>query len=55
MAPNKFTSSAPAFFGNVYTVEESEDPVEFFGIDPTDYIDPDQFLADNFGPEYDNE
>lgn len=50
-----FQELRQANLGNVYTVEESEDPVEFFGIDPTDYIDPEQFLADHFGPEYDNE
>jgi hypothetical protein len=50
-----FQELRQANLGNVYTVEESEDPVEFFGIDPSDYIDRDQFLADNFDPGYDNE
>jgi hypothetical protein len=50
-----FQELRQANLGNVYTMQESEDPIEFFGIDPADYIDPDQFLADNFGPDYDNE
>jgi hypothetical protein len=41
--------------GAIYKVMETEDPVEFFGIDPSDYIDVEQFAKEHFGPEYDNE
>jgi hypothetical protein len=30
--------------GNIYTVEEYEDPVEFFGIDPEEYVDADDII-----------
>jgi hypothetical protein len=50
-----FQEMRQAGLGSVYTVEETEDPVEFFGIDPSDYIDPDQFLNDYFAPDYENE
>jgi hypothetical protein len=47
--------------GNIYTVEEYEDPIEFFGIDPEEYIDiddimrrhADQYAEDIYG--YNNE
>lgn len=50
-----FQEMRQAGLGSVYTVDESEDPIEFFGIDPSDYIDPDEFIRQHFGPEYDNE
>jgi hypothetical protein len=50
-----FQEMRQAGLGTVYTVIEEEDPVEFFGIDPSEYIDPDEFLREHYGPEYDNE
>jgi hypothetical protein len=50
-----FQEMRQAQFGAVYKILEHEDPVEFFGIDPSDYIDPEEFMRDHFGPEYDNE
>jgi hypothetical protein len=44
-----------ASLGTVYTVSEQEDPVEFFGIDPADYIDAEEFVREYMAPEYDNE
>jgi len=28
-----------AGLGSIYTIAEEEDPIEFFGIEPEDYID----------------
>jgi hypothetical protein len=43
--------------GTIYTVEEHEDPMEFFGIDPEEYVDVDKIIRryaeDEFG--YNNE
>jgi hypothetical protein len=43
--------------GKIYTIEEEEDPIEFFGIEPEDYVDVDDLLRrhgeDLYG--YDNE
>jgi len=50
-----FQEMRQASFGAIYTVSESEDPVEFFGIDPSDYIDADKFVREYLAPEYDNE
>lgn len=52
---NGFQEMRQAGLGGVYTVIENEDPVEFFGINPSDYIDPEEYLRDHSGPEYDNE
>lgn len=46
--------------GAIYTVEEQEDPIEFFGIDPEQYIDVDEvvrkYAEDHYaGDDYDNE
>lgn len=50
-----FQEMRQAGLGGVYTVIESEDPVEFFGIEPSDYIDPDEYMREHFAPEYENE
>jgi hypothetical protein len=43
--------------GNIYTIEQNEDPIEFFGIDPEEYVDVDEIVRryseDVYG--YDNE
>lgn len=50
-----FQEMRQAQFGAVYKVLENEDPVEFFGINPSDYIDAEEFIREHTGPEYDNE
>ena len=41
--------------GQVFIKLEIEDPIEFFGIDPEEYVDIDKLIRDHTGPEYDNE
>jgi hypothetical protein len=44
--------------GNIYTVEQNEDPVEFFGIDPEEYVDVDEIVrryGDDMASSYENE
>jgi hypothetical protein len=44
--------------GDIYTIEENPDPVEFFGIDPEDYVDIDEILqkyAEDELSDYQNE
>lgn len=43
--------------GNIYTVEVTEDPIEFFGIDPEEYVDVDEIVK-RYGDDmagYENE
>jgi hypothetical protein len=43
--------------GNIYTVEVTEDPIEFFGIDPEEYVDVDEIVR-RYGEDmaaYENE
>lgn len=44
-----------AKLGQVFTTIESEDPIEFFGIAPEDYVDVDELIRDRYAEEYDNE
>jgi len=45
-----------AGLGKVYKVEEEEDPIEFFGIDPEEYVDVDELVRSHLGhDEYMNE
>lgn len=39
-------------FGAIYTVEEEENPIEFFGIDPEDYVDIDELVRSHLKEEY---
>lgn len=41
--------------GAVYTVEEEEDPIEFFGIVPEEHVDIDELVRNHFADEYQNE
>ena len=44
--------------GDLYTIEEHTDPIEFFGIDPEDYVDIDEIMqkyADDQLSDYQNE
>jgi hypothetical protein len=31
--------------GNIYTIVQEEDPIEFFGIDPEEYVDVEELVA----------
>ena len=44
-----------ANLGAIYTVQETEDPVEFFGIVPEDYVDTKAIAENYYRDEYDNE
>jgi hypothetical protein len=47
-----------AGLGEMFTIEEHEDPVEFFGIDPEQYVDIDEIMrkyAEDQFSDYDNE
>jgi len=45
--------------GAIYTIEEQEDPIEFFGIDPEQYVDVDEIVRkwaeDQYPSDYENE
>jgi hypothetical protein len=41
--------------GAIYTVGEEEDPIEYFGIDPEEYVDVEALARDYFAEEYQNE
>jgi hypothetical protein len=51
---NSFQEMNEAGLGAIYTVEEEEDPIEFFGIIPEDHVDVDELIASHYA-EYDNE
>jgi hypothetical protein len=43
--------------GNIYTVDVTQDPIEFFGIDPEEYVDVDEIVR-RYGEDmaaYENE
>jgi hypothetical protein len=44
-----------AGMGNIYTVTEDEDPIEFFGIVPEDHVDIDELIRQHTGEGYMNE
>lgn len=44
-----------AGLGAVYTVEEEEDPIKFFGIIPEEYVDVERLIRDHFDSDYENE
>ena len=54
---NSFQELNTAGMGNIFTIEEEQDPIEFFGIDPEEYVDVEQLISkyaeDHFG--YNNE
>ena len=54
---NSFQEVNVAGLGNIFTIEEEQDPVEFFGIDPEEYVDIEEivnkYAEDYFG--YNNE
>ncbi|TLU70633.1 hypothetical protein [Lichenicoccus roseus] len=52
---NGFQEMKEAGLGAVYTVEEEEDPIEFFGIVPEEHVDVDKIVENYYRDEYDNE
>jgi len=44
-----------AQLGKVFVKSEAEDPIEFFGIVPEDYVDIDKLVRKHFAQEYNNE
>lgn len=44
-----------AKLGGIYTVEEIEDPIEFFGIDPEEHVDIEKIVRNYHEEEYNNE
>lgn len=47
-----FSEMQQAGLGTVYTISEQEDPIEFFGIIPEDYVDVDELIRERTG-DYD--
>lgn len=41
--------------GDIYTVEEIEVPIEFFGIDPEEHVDIEKIIQNYHDEEYNNE
>ena len=52
---NGYQELKEANLGAIYTVQETEDPVEFFGIVPEDYVDTKAIAENYYRDEYDNE
>lgn len=55
---NSYQELNEAGLGNLYTLDEEEDPVEFFGIEPEDYVDVDEIIrkyGEDYYSEYNNE
>lgn len=50
-----FQEMNEAGLGAIYTVEEEEDPIEFFGIDPEEYVDVNKLVKDYYDEGYQNE
>jgi hypothetical protein len=50
-----FQEMNEAGLGAIYTVEEEEDPIEFFGIDPEEHVDVNKLVKDYFDEGYQNE
>jgi hypothetical protein len=50
-----FQEMNEAGLGSIYTVEEEEDPIKFFGIVPEEHVDIDELLKSHFAEEYQNE
>jgi transcription elongation factor Elf1 len=42
---NSFQEVNEAGMGNIYTIVQEEDPIEFFGIDPEEYVDVEELVA----------
>jgi hypothetical protein len=40
-----------AGLGDQYSITEAEDPLEYYGIDPHDYVDPADFFEEDYGNE----
>jgi hypothetical protein len=52
---NGYQEMNEAGLGAIYTIEEEEDPIEFFGIDPEEYVDIDKLVRNHFADGYENE
>jgi hypothetical protein len=52
---NGFQEMREAGVGTIYAVTEDEDPVEFFGVNPEDYIDTEEFIRNHLEEDYGNE
>lgn len=55
---NSFQEVREAGRGDLFTVEEREDPIEFFGIDPEEYVDVEELIkryGEDMYAEYQNE
>jgi transcription elongation factor Elf1 len=55
---SSFQEMKEAERGNIYTIEEHEDPIEFFGIDPEEYVDVDEIVrqyGEDHAGGYENE
>jgi hypothetical protein len=55
---NSFQEMREADIGNIYTIGEDEDPMEFFGIVPEDHVDVDEIIrkyGEDMADGYDNE
>lgn len=52
---NGFQEMNEAGLGAIYTVEEDEDPIEFFGIVPEEHVDVEELIASHYADGYQNE
>jgi hypothetical protein len=52
---NGYQQMREAKLGDIYTVVDIEDPIEFFGIDPEEHVDIDKIVREYHEMEYNNE
>lgn len=52
---NDFQEMNEAGLGAIYTIQEVEDPIEFFGIVPEEHVDIEELISNYYEPEYENE
>jgi hypothetical protein len=45
----------PTGLGAIYTVEEEEDAIEYFGIDPEEYVNVEELVRSYYADDYQNE
>ena len=49
---NGYQELKEAQLGAIYTIEKEEDPIEFFGIDPEEYVNVDELVQNYMAEQY---
>lgn len=49
---NNFTEMHIANLGAIYTINETEDPIEYFGIVPEEHVDVEELMREHYADEY---